>query len=96
MAVVVILHDRVARVEDLRIGHALDADVFLAVAANGFHRLTSPVSPTMPGARRLARLHQLLEAPQVFADGLRRRLAEQECDEAPGPAGGCRRTAGSR
>jgi hypothetical protein len=40
------------------------------------------------GQEHLARLHDLLEAPQIIAHLLARLLAEQFCDERSGRAGG--------
>ena len=87
-------------VEDLGVGHVLDADLLLAHPAVGFHSAIhlcpSSLVRTVAFARRragcrprcdagvrmqhLARLEDLLQAPQVAGDLLRGLFAEQLCD----------------
>ena len=86
------LDDRVARIEDDRIGNGLDPDRFFAFPADGSHGWL------LCGGRRsrhLAGFEQLLEVPEILADGLRRLAAEERGDERSSlPAGGayCRCT----
>jgi hypothetical protein len=35
-------HDRIARINDLRVGHGIDSDIFCAVPAECFHKASMP------------------------------------------------------
>ena len=90
------LDDGVAGVDDLGVGHGLDADVVLAVPGEGAHRpLLSPWgSRTVAGGGDLARLHQHLEALELAA-ALDVRLALEELGD-PAPELAARRPVGDR
>ena len=70
--------DGVARIEDDRVGNGLDLDLLFAFPADGSHGRSYACRRR---SRNLAGFEQLLEVPQILADGLRRLATEERRDE---------------
>ena len=80
------LDDRVARIQDDRVRNGLDLDLLFAFPADGSHGR----SYACRRSGNLAGFEQLLEVPQILADGLRRLATEQRGDERASFPGGRR------